>query len=439
MEKDPNPTTKPRASELGILWAIFCESFSGGIVQTDLRLTFLWVMTLIVTLPFLVWRLGRTDAYAPLVVVQIIVGILLGPGVFGRIEPQIFSSLFNPQVIQLLKGIAWWGVMSFVMLTGLELDLGASLRHRKEALVTAGFALILPFTLCVLVAVPLSGRVGWVGASAEKWQFIAGVGMACSVTALPILALFLEKLGIRRLPLGQRVLRYASLDDVAIWSILAFVLMDWARLASQLGFLLSLIPGGILVRRWLPRLPGADRWYVAVIWFSACAFASDYAGLHFTVGAFLAGVILDANWFDRNAIEQLRSQTLLLLMPVFFLLTGLQTEWGLDGWEVFAVAGLLLVASVSGKLLGVYAAGRVLGWKPGEAGVIGWLLQTKALIMILFASVLLDHGIITAAAFSALLLVALSSTMLSVPMIGIFGRKALEEAKGSRSKFALNP
>ena len=102
---------------------------------------------------------------------------------------------------------------------------------------------------------------------------------------------------------------------------------------------------------------------------------------------------------------------------MFFLSTGLRTNWDVGGLAVFAVAGLLLVASVAGKLGGVHLAGRILGWPRGEASIIGWLLQTKALIMIIFANILLDKQIITAETFTALLLMAVASTMLTIPVV----------------------
>jgi Kef-type K+ transport system membrane component KefB len=116
-------------------------------------------------------------------------------------------------------------------------------------------------------------------------------------------------------------------------------------------------------------------------------------------------------------------------MPVFFLSTGLRTQWDVGGLAVFGAAALLLAASVSGKLLGIHIAGRLLGWRPGEASIIGWLLQTKALIEIIFANVLLDKGIISNAAFTALLLMAVTSTMLTVPMVTPRLRKAGEALK----------
>jgi Kef-type K+ transport system membrane component KefB len=135
------------------------------------------------------------------------------------------------------------------------------------------------------------------------------------------------------------------------------------------------------------------------------------------VGAFLAGVVMDHHWFDQKKLDVLRHNVLLVLMPVFFLSTGLRTNWEVGGVAVFGVAAALLVAQIAGKLTAAHVAGRVLGWRPGEASVIGWLLQTKALIEIIFATVLLDKGIITSATFTALLLMAVTSTMLTVPVV----------------------
>jgi len=159
-----------------------------------------------------------------------------------------------------------------------------------------------------------------------------------------------------------------------------------------------------------------DRWYVMLIWLALCAFGADWSGLHFMVGAFLAGVVIDAHWFDQADMDRLRHNVLLVMMPVFFLSTGLRTEWNVGGAAVFLAALSLLVAAVAGKLAGVHLAGRLLKWKPGEASLIGWLLQTKALIMIIFANILLDKAIITSATFTALLLMAVMSTMLTTPM-----------------------
>ena len=126
---------------------------------------------------------------------------------------------------------------------------------------------------------------------------------------------------------------------------------------------------------------------------------------------------MNADWFDQKQMDMLRHHVLLVAMPVFFLSTGLRTNWALGGAAVFIAAGVLLVASVSGKLLGTHVAGKILKWEPGEGSLIGWLLQTKALIMIIFVNILLDKSIITSETFTALLLMAVASTMLTVPVV----------------------
>ncbi len=377
---------------------------------------FLVAMTLVFTIPYLVWRVGNTEYYAPLVVVQIITGILLGPGVLGTAFPDYYKFVFNPQVIQLLNGVAWWGVMLFVWIAGIELDLREAWRHRVESGITAGLALGTPLVLGCVAAGGMLMYQGWMGPKAMTWQFVAGVGMSCAVTALPILILLMEKLEVLRQPIGQRILRYASMDDIAIWGVLALILMDWERVGKQVGFLVAFVFVGYLFRRLMAWLPERDRLYVGLIWLAVCAFGADWSGLHFMVGAFLAGAIMDGHWFNQKQIDMLRHHVLLVVMPVFFLSTGLRTNWAMGGAAVLVVAAVLLLASVGGKLLGTHIAGKILKWQPGEASLIGWLLQTKALIMIIFANVLLDKQIITSETFTALLLMAVASTMLTVPV-----------------------
>ena len=378
---------------------------------------FLIAMAIIFTFPYLVWRVGRTEYYAPLVVVQIIGGILLGPGVAGAAFPQYYANIFNPAVIQALNGIAWWAVMVFVWIAGIELDIAQAWTHRRESGITAGLALAVPLVLGCAAAMVIRGYPGWVGSKALPWQFVLGTGMSCAVTALPILVLFLEKLDILRQPLGQRILRYASLDDIAIWGVLALILMDWQRVGKQVAFLVTFGVAAYLFRKLMARIPASDRWYGGIIWLTVCAFGADWSGLHFMVGAFLSGAVIDASGFDIKKMDALRHNVLLVIMPVFFLSTGLRTSWSVGGGAVFLVAGVLLVATVAGKLIGTHLAGRLLKWQFGEAALIGWLLQTKALIMIIFSNILLDKHIITNATFTALLLMAVGSTMLTVPIV----------------------
>lgn len=380
---------------------------------------FTLALVVILALPYLVWRVGRTDHWAPLVVVQIICGIILGPGVLGSVFPKWYSSIFAPEVIVALDGIARWAVMLFVFAAGLELDIQATWRAKRETAVTAVCALTVPLVFGAAAATGLllvTDPVLWLGANGTSWQFVLAVGMACAVSALPILMLLLEKLEILRTDFGQRILRYASLDDLLIWIVLAAILLEWDTLARQAFFLSGFAVAAWGINKLMALLPAQDRWPIALMWLAACAFLADWSGLHSMVGAFLAGAVLDARWLTTAMVDAFRKFLLLELMPVFFLSTGLKTSWEVGGGIAFLGAGLLLVASISGKLAGLAIAGKIYGWRREEAWIIGWLLQTKALILIIFMNILLDKKIISSSTFTVLILVAIISTMLTFPI-----------------------
>jgi Kef-type K+ transport system membrane component KefB len=135
------------------------------------------------------------------------------------------------------------------------------------------------------------------------------------------------------------------------------------------------------------------------------------------VGAFLAGAVMDAEWFGPDDLDRFRRFLLLAVMPVFFLSTGLRTNWSLGGAVVLLAAAVLTFAAVGGKLIGAQITGRILGWTRAEAAIIGWLLQAKGRIMIVFVNVLLDKQLISSETFMALLLMAVASTMVTVPRV----------------------
>jgi hypothetical protein len=174
---------------------------------------FLIAIVLIFTVPYLIWRLARTEHFAPLVVVQILTGILLGPGVLGAVFPEYYAFVFTPTTIHSLNGIAWWAVMMFVWIAGIELDLADAWRHRGETVLTSALALGAPLAAgCAAAALMLWQGGGWMGSAGERWQFVVGVGMACAVTALPILILLMEKMHILRSNLGQPLKSFRDRD-----------------------------------------------------------------------------------------------------------------------------------------------------------------------------------------------------------------------------------
>jgi Kef-type K+ transport system membrane component KefB len=129
----------------------------------------------------------------------------------------------------------------------------------------------------------------------------------------------------------------------------------------QAAFLAIFAVAAWLFRRLMARLPEMDRYFVGLIWLAACGYGADWCGLHFMVGAFLAGAVMERDWFNLERLDGLRHNVLLVVMPVYFLSTGLRTNWQIGGAAVFIAAALLLVASVAGKPASVAMHGRWAG------------------------------------------------------------------------------
>src|SRR5260370_28250407 len=146
---------------------------------------FLIAMGIIFLIPYVTWRVGKTEYYAPVVVVQIITGILLGPGILGALYPHYYAFVFNPAVIQALNGIAWWAVMIFVWIAGIELDLGGVWRHRRESSIAAGLALGTPLLTGCAAAKGLVRHIGWDGPNPGALPFVPRLRVACAGAALP--------------------------------------------------------------------------------------------------------------------------------------------------------------------------------------------------------------------------------------------------------------
>ena len=378
---------------------------------------YLFVLLGIFIIPYLIWRFVKTDSYAPLPVIQIIVGIFFGPGIFGYFFPGSYETLFTPDTVKMLSGVATLAVILFVFTAGLEVNIKEAWTEKKDSLTTSFFALIIPLILGSVLAYFISFDKKWLGPQAHEWQFILSVGMAMAVTALPILVLLLEKMSILKSDIGVRCLRYASFDDILIWTVFALILLDWNRLVRQGVFFLLFIAVSYLISKFSYKIPEKDRVHFSIFWLILCAYASDWAGLHYLVGGFLAGFILSEEWIGKDTLNNLRKYVLLLIMPVFFLSTGLKTDWQLTDLSVVCLAFALFICQAIGKILGVSISAKILRWPSRDARIIGWLLQTKALIEIIFCTVMLDKGIISAEMFTALLFMAILSTVSTTPVV----------------------
>jgi Kef-type K+ transport system membrane component KefB len=379
--------------------------------------TYLLIIFGIFTIPYLLWKLFKTDRYAPLVVVQIVCGVIFGPGIFGYFFPNQYSEIFTPDTTKFMAGVATWSVVMFVATAGVEVNLKAAKDDWKETITTSAFALLTPLIVSLPLAYLLSSSSRWTGVDSQRWQFALSVGMSLSITALPILIILLEKMDILKKDIGIRCLRYASFDDIAIWTVFAIILLEWEKVLKQAIFLCFYFIVSLAIRKFSNLMKQEDRLPFFLMWIAVCSLAADWSGLHYIVGGFLAGLVINEEWLGEEVVTQFRKYVLLLMMPIFFLSTGLRTAWELKNPIVIGLAIVLFVVQAFGKMLGIRLSAIINGWNRKDATTIGWLLQTKALIEIIFCTVMLDKGIISAQMFTALLFMAIFSTVATTPIV----------------------
>jgi Kef-type K+ transport system membrane component KefB len=379
--------------------------------------TYLLIIFGIFTIPYFLWKFFKTDKYAPLVVVQIVCGVVFGPGIFGYFFPNQYSDIFTTDTTKFMTGVATWAVVMFVATAGIEVNLKAARDDWKETVTTSAFALMTPLVASLPLAYLLSSSGRWMGADSQRWQFSLSVGMSLSITALPILIILLEKMDILKKDIGIRCLRYASFDDIAIWTVFAIILLEWDKVLRQAIFLFLYLAIFLIIQKFSNLIKQEDRLPVLLMWIALCSLVADWSGLHYIVGGFLAGLVVNEDWLGEEVVAQFRKYVLLLMMPIFFLSTGLRTDWELKNPIVIGLAVLLFVVQVFGKMLGVRISAQLHGWNRRDATTIGWLLQTKALIEIIFCTVMLDKDIISAQMFTALLFMAIFSTIATTPIV----------------------
>lgn len=389
------------------------------------RIAFLAISFGIVLLPWLVWRVPGVRRFAPLAVVQIVAGVMLGPSLFGRLLPGLHATVFTPPVLGLLDGAANLGVLLYVFVTGLHLD-PASIRGDARRLgavaassVAAPFALGLLAGWWMLAAVP--GAVGPAGSPAS---FVATVAICTSVTALPVLAAILREMGTIGTRLGQTGLAVAALNDAALWLMLAMVLavaghgaapVVAVKLALAIGWAGVML---VVIRPRLARMadaPASGMLVGGVALAILSAAISEALGTGYLIGAFLAGLVIPQA-ARAVLIERLELVTATVLLPFFFMSTGLKAAIDPGAGRFLLPFALATAATVAGKLVGALPSRR-LGFSWAETAAMGAMLQTKGLMEVVVLAVLTDAGLISGQIFSAMVAMAVACTVVTAPAL----------------------
>ena len=369
----------------------------------------------------------------PAVIGEVLAGIALGPTLFhGTLSNTLFPAGIRP----LLSALAVVGVVVFMFLVGLEWDAGM-IRGSGSLAVSVSFSsVLLPFGLGMLLALYLMDDYG----TGDRTAFMLFMGIAMSVTAFPVLARILTDRGMARSPLGVVALACAGVDDVLAWSLLAGVVAvsgsagpgQWRILLAVpclLGMLFVVRP---LLRRFVARRPALTLtpavFAGVLVGLLLSAAATEWVGLHYIFGAFLFGLILPRTGGEglrADVHERLGQLSATLLLPVFFLVAGLQVDLsGLDA-DGLGTLGLILLVAVGGKFTGAFAAARLGRMPLRQSAALATLMNTRGLTELIVLNVGLQLGFLGRDVYSLMVVMAIVTTAMAGPLLSwIIGRPA---------------
>lgn len=391
----------------------------------------------------------------PTVVGQIVAGIALGPSLLGRFPGHLSHRLFTTDAVPFLSTVAQIAVVVFMFGVGYEIEPRSVRNNRKPVLMIAVGAMVVPLALGAAVALGVEHVGAFDGHHTVGRSFLLYMGVATSITALPVLAAIVRERGLAGSVVGDVATSAAGLMDVVAWLVLAVALIGTkgagSRPWSQMVLLLVLFVAVmfLVVRpalQWWNRRPGSvmvSQVPIALLLAMAGAWATADLGLHPIFGAFVAGLAMPK--LDGSAdAEVLRSteQTGGLLLPLFFVVTGLTTNIGALKGEDLALLAVILVCSIGGKFFAGYATARLAGMDNRRSTMIGALVNTRGLTELIALNVGLRAGIIDGRLFTILVLMALITTAMTGPLITAIHKrdaKALGIPDRATAAGALDP
>jgi len=392
---------------------------------------FLQLVVILTACQATAWALRRLGQ--PQVVGEMVAGILLGPSLLGWLLPSVSAFLFPAASMPILFSFAQVGLVLYMFLVGLEFDVTLIRARARPAALVSATGIAVPFALGGLLAWRLHGDPAWplFGERVSLGQAALFTGAAMSVTAFPVLARIVHEQGLSRTALGTLVLAAGSLDDAAAWCLLAVALSAFsgdpslALLAVGGGgvfLVLMLGPGRRLLAPLGERLerdgemPPALFVRVLVLLMLA-AFATDAMRIYAVFGAFLTGAAMPKGRFAVEITKKIEPLTVGLLLPLFFVYSGLNTRIGLVTAPGLAVLGLVILAAAClGKGVACWGAARLAGADPRDAAATGVLMNARGLMELIMLNIGLERGIIRPALFTLMVLMAVATTLAATPL-----------------------
>ncbi|MDI7211722.1 cation:proton antiporter [Leptospira santarosai] len=366
----------------------------------------------------------------PSVIGEILAGILLGPSLLGLAFPEGFQLLFPKESLSTLQILSQLGLLLFMFVIGMELDLQILKNQAESAVVISHSSIMFPFLLgaglAYFIYVPLAPE----GVDFIAFCLFMGIGM--SITAFPVLARIILEKGLTKTALGSLALTAAAADDVTAWCVLAIVVTIVNAGSFSSGILMIVMSLTYMFVMWkgiLPLMKRAGNVYTTkesmtksitaffFLFIFLSAWITEAIGIHALFGAFLAGVVMpDKKELRDNLVEKIEDFSLTVLLPLFFAFTGLRTKFGLLSssglWPIFF---LILFVAVLGKLGGSSIASRMSGKNWKDSLSIGILMNTRGLMELIVLNIGYDLGVLSEEIFSMMVLMALATTIMTGP------------------------
>lgn len=422
----------------------------------ELSTAFFAQLALILATCRVIGWLGRRFLGQPQVVGEMIAGVLLGPSALGLLAPGLQALIFPQETKGVLFVAAQLGVGLYMFLVGLGFERSHFRLHGKSAVAVSLSGMAAPFLIAVLITPWLMSVDGLFAAKVTPFEATLFMGAAISITAFPMLARIIHERGITGTPLGTLSLSAGAIDDAAAWTVLAVVL---ASFGAGAAIAVKAIVGGIAfaafmlflgprlfapLGRWAERESAVSQALLAVVLmlFAASAFAMDAVGIHAVFGGFVLGCVLPRGKLADEIRRKLEPVTVVLLLPMFFTFSGLNTQLAVvDSFPLIGVALVILVVSILAKGVACWGAARLTGQDNATALAIGSLMNARGLMELIIINIGLQRGIIGPALFSVLVLMAIVTTLMASPLFeAVYGKRARKRGElGRLSKSEAPP
>ena len=417
----------------------FTESLKHNL-QHPLAILLLQIITIIIVARIFGWLFRKIGQ--PSVIGEIIAGIFLGPSLVGQYFPEYSGLLFPTESLGNLQFLSQIGLILFMFVIGMELDLKVLKNKANDAVVISHASIIFPFALGIGLAYFVYNEFAPEGI--EFLSFSLFMGIAMSITAFPVLARIVQERGINKTKLGAIVITCAAADDITAWCILAAVIaiVKAGTFTSSLYVILLafvyVLAMLFIVKPFLKKVgdlyatrDNLSKPVVAIFLLTLIisSYLSEIIGIHALFGAFLTGAIMpDINKIRTIIIEKVEDVALILLLPLFFVFTGLRTEIGLiNDPYLWKITGLIILVAVVGKFFGSALAAKFVGQNWRDSLTIGALMNTRGLMELVVLNIGYDLGVLSREIFTMMVIMALVTTFMTGPAIDlinyIFKRK----------------